>query len=172
MTMHSATKLSWRPMEADDLASVSAVAGIVHTDFFEDDIIYIERLGLYAQGCFVLEGPDGGLLGYAITHPWRLYTMPALNSLLGQLPENPTTYYLHDIALLPQSRGTGAASEIVSILADHAHESGFLTMSLVAVNGSTGFWQKQGFAVEVCLELEAKLKTYSDNACFMVRHLG
>ena len=158
-------------MEAGDLASVSAMAGIIHTDFFEDDIIYEERLGLYAQGCFVLAEPDGDLLGYAITHPWRLYTMPALNSLLGQLPVNPTTYYLHDIALLPQSRGGGAAGKIVSILADHAHRDGFSTMSLVAVNGSTAFWQKQGFDPDDRPELETKLKTYSDDARFMVRRL-
>ena len=172
MIVPGATQLSWRPMEAGDLASVSAVAGIVHTDFFEDDAVLGERLERYPQGCFVLSDMSASLLGYAITHPWRLYTLPALNSLLGQLPENPTTYYLHDIALLPQARGTGAASEIISILADHAQASGFSTMSLVAVNGSTGFWQRQGFEREGRPELEAKLKTYSDDACFMVRHLG
>lgn len=158
-------------MEASDLASVSAMASTIHTDFFEADAVYQERLRLYPNGCHVLQTSDGSLIGYAITHPWLLYTMPALNSLLAQLPDQPTTYYLHDIALLPQSRGTGAAREIVSILASHALNSGFPTMSLVAVNGSTGFWQKQGFEPDDRPELENKLKTYSDDARFMVRHL-
>lgn len=165
------TKPQWRLMKTSDLVSVSAMAGTIHTDFFEEDAIYSERLTLYAKGCFVLADAKGDLLGYAITHPWHLYAMPALNSLLGQLPKNPTTYYLHDIALLPRSRGCGAAGDIVSILARHASESGFSTMSLIAVNGSSGFWQKQGFQLEDRPELAAKLKTYSDDARFMVRHL-
>lgn len=163
--------LQWRPMEVSDLASVSAMASTIHTDFFEADTVYQERLELYPNGCHVLQASDGSLIGYAITHPWRLYTMPALNSLLEELPDEPTTYYLHDIALMPQSRGTGAAREIVSILADHAQNSNFATMSLIAVNGSTGFWQKQGFLPDDRPELEVKLRTYSDDARFMVRHL-
>ncbi|EJM99349.1 GNAT family N-acetyltransferase [Phyllobacterium sp. YR531] len=163
--------LQWRPMEVSDLASVSAMASIIHTDFFEADAVYQERLALYPNGCHVLQDKDGRLIGYAITHPWRLYTMPALNSLLGEIPDQHSTYYLHDIALMPQSRGTGAAREIVSILADHAQNSKFTTMSLIAVNGSTGFWQKQGFLPDDRPELETKLRTYSDDARFMVRHL-
>ncbi|MEJ1119719.1 GNAT family N-acetyltransferase [Phyllobacterium sp. CCNWLW109] len=164
--------LQWRPMKVSDLASVSAMANIIHTDFFEADAVYQERLQLYPDGCHVLQDGDGKLIGYALTHPWLLYRMPALNSLLDQLPSEPTTYYLHDIALLPQSRGTGAAREIVSILADHAQRSRFATMSLIAVNGSTGFWQKQGFEPDDRPELETKLRTYSDDARFMVRYLG
>lgn len=163
--------LRWRPMKVSDLASVSAMANIIHTDFYEADAVYQERLRLYPNGCYVLQSNEGSLIGYAITHPWLLYTMPALNSLLDQLPNDATTYYLHDIALLLQSRGSGAAREIVSILADHAQESGFATMSLVAVNGSTAFWQKQGFEPDNRPELETKLRTYSDDARFMVRRL-
>jgi GNAT superfamily N-acetyltransferase len=161
----------WRLMEVGDLTSINAMANIIHPDFFEDAAVLSERLKLYPQGCFVLSGANASLIGYAITHPWHLYAMPALNSLLGGLPEAPSTYYLHDIALLPQSRGTGAAGTIVSLLADHASRSGFSTMSLVAVNGSTGFWEKQGFRKEDHPELNSKLQTYSNDARFMVRHL-
>jgi hypothetical protein len=44
-------------------------------------------------------------------------------------------------------------------------------MSLVAVNGSERFWQHQGFAPVAVPELEAKLRSYSDDARFMVRAL-
>ncbi|QND54026.1 GNAT family N-acetyltransferase [Phyllobacterium sp. 628] len=158
-------------MEAGDLASVIAMAAVIHTDFFEDDAIYLERMRLYGKGCFVLEGENGVLFGYAITHPWQLYTTPALNSLLGQIPQQPSTYYLHDIALMPASRGSGAAPRIVAILAEQAEWEGLETMSLVSVNNSIGFWQKQGFEVVHRAELDAKLKSYSDDACFMVRNL-
>ncbi|MFJ7355503.1 GNAT family N-acetyltransferase [Phyllobacterium sp. NPDC097923] len=164
--------LNWRRMEAGDLASVIAMAAVIHTDFFEDDAIYLERMRLYGKGCFVLEGQGGELFGYAITHPWQLFATPALNSLLERLPDHPTTYYLHDIALLPASRGSGAAPRIVSILADQARAEGLETMSLVSVNNSAGFWQKQGFAVVQRPELDTKLKSYSDDACFMLRRLA
>lgn len=158
-------------MEATDLASVSAMAAAIHTDFHEDDAVYIERLRLYRNGCFVLDDGNVQPAGYAITHPWRLYSMPALNSLLDAIPNQPTTYYLHDIALMPQARGSGAAARIVEILAAHAQSSGFDTMSLVSVNNSAGFWQRQGFEVRNHPELEAKLRTYSEDARFMVRQL-
>ncbi|MBA8900204.1 GNAT family N-acetyltransferase [Phyllobacterium sp. P30BS-XVII] len=171
MAASSTHALNWRLMEAGDLASVIAMAAVIHTDFYEDDAVYLERMRLYGKGCFVLEGHNGELFGYAITHPWQLYTTPALNSLLGQIPDHPTTYYLHDIALMPASRGSGAAPRIVSILADQAKAEGLETMSLVSVNNSVGFWQKQGFEVVSRPELDAKLKSYSDDACFMVRKL-
>lgn len=163
--------LKWRRMEAGDLASVTDIAADVHTDFHEDDIVFLERLKLYPDGCLVLEGAAGRLFGYAISHPWLLYSMPALNSALGRLPDVPTTYYLHDIALLPQSRGTGSAGTVVSILVGQAVEAGLSTMSLVAVNGSAGFWQKNGFKIVSRADLQPKLKTYSDDACFMLRQL-
>ena len=163
--------LAWRLMEAGDLASISAMAAVIHTDFHEDDDVYIERLRLHGEGCFVLDGGNGQHAGYAISHPWRLYSMPALNSLLGEIPKQANTYYLHDIALMPQARGTGAAASVVEILAQHARTSGFDTMSLVSVNNSAGFWQKQGFEIRVLPELHAKLRTYSDDACFMIRPL-
>lgn len=163
--------LHWRRMEAGDLAAVSRMAAIIHTGFFEEDAIYSERLELYPEGCHLLQAASGETLGYAITHPWRLYSMPALNSMLERLPTTPSTYYLHDIALMPAARGTGAAGRIVSLLAAHAGEQGFDTMSLVAVNNSAGFWQKHGFEIDDRPELEAKLRTYSDDARFMLRRL-
>ena len=57
------------------------------------------------------------------------------------------TYYLHDLALLPKARGLGAAGDIVGIALAQATVAGFRTASLVAVNNSQPFWQRQGFDV-------------------------
>lgn len=161
--------LIWRLMEAGDLASVSAVATEVHPDFPEDDAVFANRLGLYGEGTYVLEnGPS--ILGYAITHPWKGFDVPALNTVLPALLGN-DTYYIHDIALLDAARGSGAASKIVSILAIHAVDAGFGSMSLVAVNGSSGFWHKHGFEIVYRQDLLSKLGTYSHDARFMLRQL-
>ncbi len=85
---------------------------------------------------------------YVVSHPWRRLEAPALNSLLGTLPATPSTFYIHDLALAPAVRNTGAASQIVAWLAERALADGIRQMSLIAVNGSAGFWQRQGFTTD------------------------
>lgn len=158
-------------MEAGDLASVSSIADIVHPDFPEDDAIFRERLQLYPAGCFILS--DGQAPhGYCFSHPWSPLAIPALDTLLEKLPEQTQNYYIHDIALLPSARSGGVAKHLVARIADHALRHGFATISLVAVNGSGGFWERQGFAARHVPALESKLRGYSDDAQFMVRDLA
>jgi len=94
-----------------------------------------------------------------------------LNMKLGALPERPTTYYIHDVALLPETRGTGAGSAIVEAVIAHAAETGVANASLVAVNSSVPFWSRFGFEVADEPALAAKLLTYDADARFMVRRL-
>ena len=130
--------LIWRGMTAADLPGVAAIAEIVHPAYPEDAGVFRERLELYPAGCFVLQA-ESGLAGYVISHPWHVLRAPALNTLLGALPEAPETYYLHDIALLPSARGTGAGRRILERLYVWPE------ISLVAVGGSRVFWERQGF---------------------------
>lgn len=162
---------TWRPLLPEDLAAVEAIAGVVHPDFFEAPAIFAERQRLYPAGTHLLE-IDGTPAGYVLSHPFRLNTLPALNALLGAVPEGADTYYLHDLALLPMARGTGAAGAIVGQLAGHARATGFASMSLVAVNGSRGFWERQGFAVADAPMLAGKLASYEDAARYMIRRLA
>ncbi len=106
-----------------------------------------------------------------LSHPWAAESCPPLNRLLGALPDGASSYYIHDLALLPAARGSGAAPAIVAALADHAAALGFAAMSLVAVNGSAGFWRRQGFAETAVPALADKLATYGADARFMVRPL-
>lgn len=160
---------SWRPMAPADLPAMLAIADIVHPAYPEDAAVFEERLALYPDGCLVLE-MSGRPVGYIVSHPWA-GAPPKLNSMLGALPVNPATYYIHDIALLPETRGTGAAASVVEHLAKHATAYGFPTMSLTAVNASVPFWERQGFRVIADPALEAGLRSYDASACFMVRDL-
>jgi ribosomal protein S18 acetylase RimI-like enzyme len=161
----------WRGMTLDDHPAVELVAEHVHPDYPEDPGVFAERLRLYPDGCLVLER-DGALLGYAIAHPWMLATPPGLNTMLGRLPEAPDTFYVHDLALLPQTRASGAGAAAVRLLADRARALGVATMTLIAVGRSHGFWQRQGFVVHDDAALRPKLATYGDSARFMMRTLG
>ena len=91
--------------------------------------------------------------------------------MLGAIPADADTYYIHDLALLPLTRGVGAARQIVAALTKHASAMGYPSMSLVAVNGSLGFWEKHGFAVEHRPELADKLAAYEQAARYMVKPL-
>lgn len=163
--------IHWRSLTTLDIPAVETIAAQVHPGFPEDTAVFVERQRLYPSGVRLLE-IGGDPVGYVFSHPWRFRKLPALNSLLGAIPPDPDTYYLHDLALLPAARGTGAAGMVVESLIGHASRAGFPSMSLVAVNGSIPFWRKHGFDVAEAGELSDKLLSYEEAARFMVRQLA
>jgi len=163
--------VAWRAMTGYDLPAVQKIADQVHPDFFEAPEVLGERQRLYRNGCYLLEIGEKPA-GYVLSHPWRSGSLPALNALLGDIPSDPDTYYLHDLAVMPVARRVGAASHIVSALIKHASAKGFQSMSLVAVNGSRGFWEKHGFAVQEYPDLDEKLRSYEAAAKLMIRPLS
>lgn len=163
--------VAWRAMSGYDLGAVFDIANRVHPGFFEAEAVLAEKFELYRNGCYLLEVSEKPA-GYVLSHPWKLGSLPALDTLLGEIPADADTFYIHDLALLPLTRGLGAAGQIVAALTKHAGAMGFPTLSLVAVNGSVPFWEKQGFAVEDRPELNDKLSAYEDAARYMVKALG
>lgn len=160
--------MHWRALTALDLPVVEPIAAAVHPSFPEELPVFAERQRLYPEGARLLE-LDGRPSGYIFSHPWRLHTLPDLNALLGAIPQDADTYYLHDLALLPAARGTGAAAMIVGDILRHARAAGFPGASLVAVNGSLPFWYKHGFRTLKAPELDDKLKRYEAAARLMVK---
>jgi GNAT superfamily N-acetyltransferase len=158
-------------MTAYDLPAVEKIATVVHPAFHESSDVLAERQRLYHNGCYLFEIGEKPA-GYVLSHPWREGAPPALNSMLGEIPADAATYYLHDLALLPVARRIGAASEILEALTKHATARKFATMSLIAVNGSRGFWEKHGFMVTELPELDGKLESYEASARLMVKQLG
>ncbi|MCO5092486.1 GNAT family N-acetyltransferase [Bosea sp. (in: a-proteobacteria)] len=159
----------WRPMAPADLPAVMRVAAHVHPDYPEDEAVFAERLWLAPEGCHVLAARDGALQGYLVSHPWPAGAVPALNSLLGAIRPGTVNWYLHDLALLPAARGSGAAGAIVAAIARHAAGTGYTSLTLVAVNESGGFWRRQGFREVHDPALALKLASYDDAARYMRR---
>lgn len=160
--------VAWRAMTGYDLDAVNAIANRVHPGFFEAPEVLAEKFELYRNGCYLLEVSEKPA-GYVLSHPWTRGSLPALNVLLGDLPADANSLYIHDLALLPLTRGVGAAGSIAAALTKHARAMGYPSMSLVAVNNSLGFWEKQGFVVEDRPDLADKLATYEDGARYMVK---
>ena len=151
-------------MAQPDLVSVELVGDAVHPDYPEDAAVVAERLKLYPAGCLVLDGKQG-IKGYAVAHPWLFG--PPLNTQLGRLPIPVDTFYIHDLALLPEARGRGLGMKAVDLLAHQGKLAACTNLSLVAVGNSPHFWRKNGFQ-----EMnEIALATYQ-NTVFMARVLA
>lgn len=135
---------AWRPMREDDVGAVAAISDTVHGAYTERAAVFAERLSLYPAGCFLLE-MDGRPVGYCISHPWRDGQSPALNHPIGAIPADADCYYLHDLALLPMARGSGASATAVERVVGQARLAGYRRIALVAVHGAERFWRQHGF---------------------------
>ncbi len=162
------TNAEWRPMTPADIAAVDTIAAAIHVALPEHAFVFAERQRLYPKGCFMLE-VDGEPAGYVISHPWHYLRPPPLNTLLGRIPGDASTYYIHDLALLPSSRRTGAGSAIARRLVAHAEEVGLPNVSLIAVYDAATFWQRHGFDDVDDPALAKKLAGYGAEARMMVR---
>lgn len=160
----------WRAMTANDLEAVHALGERVHPGYPERIEVFAERLRLYGDGCRVLEAGDA-MAGYVISHPWHPMTPPKLDTLLVAMPTFPATFYIHDLALLPVARGSGAGARCVADLVAHTMAIGLADLSLVAVNASVPFWRRQGFDIVESRSINAALQSYDDAARFMIRRL-
>lgn len=161
-------KFQWRQATPADLDAVMAIQAVAHADFPEEEAVLAERLRLCPQGCFVLVRGDA-IDGYMLSHPWTRRRPPPLNRPLEAIPDHADCWYLHDLALLPQTRGSGAGAAIVSRLVSLAREEGFGVVALVSVGGSQSFWRKQHFAAVSDPLLKQKLASYGDGAAYMER---
>ena len=131
----------WRPMTPKDIPEVYQISLRVHS-LYEDPEIFEERRSL-SKGCYsyVL---DEKVVGYLISHPYRRDTYPPLNTLIGKIPD-PDTWYIHDLAILPEFRGRGMVRPVLAEVKALALAQGFRELSLVSVYGSEVFWTKMGF---------------------------
>lgn len=161
----------WRAMTPDDLDRVVEIARIAFPNHPESRACFAERLALNPSGCFVLTEGDDPALGYLIAYPWTYGSAPALDTLIGSLPEMADLIYLHDLALAPEARGRKLAEAGVAHLVEAAGAAGWSHITLVAVNDATPFWTRQGFVADDNPEMTRKLASYGDSARYMVRAL-
>jgi ribosomal protein S18 acetylase RimI-like enzyme len=166
--MNATRSAQWRSMTRSDLPDVERVGDLVHPAYPEEEAVIAERLSLYPAGCLVL-ADNHRIQGYALGHPWLLGHPPTLNARLNTLPDKPDTFYIHDLALLPETRRLGAGTTAIRLLAHRAERDGLTSLSLVAVSDSTGFWQRNGFEAVALAGMRTKLASYGASSRFMVR---
>ncbi|ACI50915.1 GCN5-related N-acetyltransferase [Gluconacetobacter diazotrophicus PA1 5] len=158
----------WRAMCADDLPAVMDLAARIHPDYPEGEAVFAERLALCPAGCLVLPGAEG-LVGYVLSHPWRVDGPPALDSALGALPAVPDCWYLHDIALLPPARGQGAAAAALALIGTRAAQAGLGRIALIATGQAAAYWRRAGFTPLDQPDAATVLRSYDPRAQLMAR---
>lgn len=86
----------------------------------------------------------------------------------------PDTLYLHDMAVLPQCAGRGLAQALLAPLYARAATRGLQRAALVSVQGSQGYWARQGYAVRSlhCAVQRQHLASYGDGAAYMQQRLA
>ncbi|MFB6421157.1 GNAT family N-acetyltransferase [Bradyrhizobium tunisiense] len=165
------SKPHWRPAHASDLPAISAIAARVHPDLPERPEVFAEKMRLYPGGCRVLIAGDE-IAGYGLAHPWKQQRIPPLDGLLARLPDDADCLYVHDVAVLPDSRG-GVLRVYIAEIEELARASGIATLALVSVYATRPLWERLGFRpVTAEAELRAKLASYGESATYMLRDLA
>jgi hypothetical protein len=160
----------WRPATAGDLQEINRIADQIHITLPERDEVFEEKIRLSPETCFVLVRHNE-LVGYGISHPWYLYNVPALDTFLGALPSLPECLFIHDVAILPEARGGGAAGTLVELVNDIARSREIPYLALVSVYNTEPVWARYGFRTVSDPTLAEKLRQYGDIAKYMIRKL-
>ncbi|AWM08338.1 GNAT family N-acetyltransferase [Bradyrhizobium symbiodeficiens] len=165
------SKPHWRPAHASDLPAISAIAARIHPDLPESPEVLAEKMRLYPDGCRLLVVGDE-IAGYGLSHPWKQHRIPPLDGLLERLPEDADCLYIHDVAVLAESRG-GVLRAYIADIEQLARASGLATLALVSVYATQPLWQRLGFRpVTADADLRAKLASYGEGATYMLRDLA
>jgi len=110
----------------------------------ESDEAFIRLMELFPEGaigCF----DDEGLCGYAFGVPLKAGWTLELRTPLERIPDEPDTFYIHDVAIAERLRGRGVGRALALRLLDLARERGLTRCELVSVQGSAPFWERFGF---------------------------
>ncbi|WP_165311248.1 GNAT family N-acetyltransferase [Vibrio ziniensis] len=114
--------------------------------------------------CFVCQ-EDNNVLGYLLAHSWNKEVPPKLfQPLPEQSDMSGSILFLHDLAISNQVAGKGVGAKMVSYLLNVAIRLKFEQIRLVAVQGSSLFWEKMGFTE---IKNQSVSPTYGDGAKIM-----
>lgn len=162
-----APAVAWTPLVEADIGEVFRIATLIHLMLPERAEVFAEKLRLFPDGCFKLMY-EGRMAGYAISHPWKLYSVPQLDEFLHSLPKDPDCIYIHDVAALPVARGRNAAGLFVEQISLVARTMGVKHLACVSVYGTDVLWARFGFRVATSDEMTSKLASYGESAKYMI----
>lgn len=159
-----------RLMSATDLPSVLAIQNACYMEQFRESRASLRaKLRASPSTCFIAS-LAGDSVGYLFAVPGESSNPPAWNAATCQLPASPDCLYLHDLAVLPGARRTGAGRALLGEFLTRLRASSTQRAYLIAVQNSMAYWARHGFLpVPPSGALKARLSTYGDQVVYMAR---
>lgn len=163
-----------RPMRRPDLPSVVEIQHQCYAPAFHEPMAAFESKWAAApETCWVAQYL-GQVCAYLVCLPVQDQALPALHAPAFERSAQPNWLYLHDLAIGPAARGTGLASQLISLALNQAHDMGLTQAGLIAVQDSASFWRKFGFVEDASGHLipPDKLASFGAGALFMRQALA
>lgn len=161
-----------RAMRAGDLDAVLAIQLACYgAGFVEDGGLIARRLAAAPQTGWVVEH-EGGVRAYLAGYPSIAGKLTPLHGEF-EVAVKADSLYLHDLAVHPDASGLGLGPRLVRHAWAHAAQAGWRHSTLVSVQSSVGFWQRQGYAATQPAgpEQQSRLATYPGESVYMSRRL-
>ncbi|MBN8756505.1 MULTISPECIES: GNAT family N-acetyltransferase [Variovorax] len=161
-----------RAMRAGDLDAVLAIQLACYgAGFVEDGELIARRLAAAPHTGWVAEH-GGGVRAYLAGYPSMAGKLTPLHGEF-EVAAQADSLYLHDLAVHPDASGLGLGPRLVRHAWAHAAQAGWRHSTLVSVQSSVGFWERQGYATTQPdgAEQQARLATYPGRSIYMIRRL-
>ncbi len=160
-----------RVMQTEDLLAVMAIQLRCYQPQFHEPRLVLQQRLVSAPNTAWVASDAQGISGYLVAYPSLLGRVTALQGLFKQ-SEQPNVLYLHDLAVHPRASGQQIAAGLIAQAIRYVQREQLRGLALVAVQGSTGFWQHHGFVPVTWLapDQQSILASYGESACYM-QHL-
>jgi hypothetical protein len=158
---------TWLPLSLNDLESVDRIASIIHTKLAERPEVLAEKIELFPEGCRKLVF-GGAMMGYGLSHPWKLFSAPALDKFFVSIPGNADCIQIHDIAVLPEARGLRSVAHYVALVRALASEMKLQKLACVSVYNTEALWSRYGFNVDARESVACKMIGYGPTAKYLI----
>ena len=161
------------PLRADELPAMLRIQAQCYTAIVPESAAALEAKRRAAPATCLAARRAGVLIGYLLSLPLRWPALPPLDCAEHPPQPNADTLYLHDLALLPAARGSGAGARLVRLALARGAGQGLGQAALVAIQGSVPYWRRHGFAVSAVPDAAtaAHLRSYGADARLMRRPL-
>lgn len=160
--------LTLRNMNGNDLLAVLYIQDECYTEIEPESKGSLNsKLMASPSTCFVACVGDD-MIGYLISLPWIFAAPPILNAPDCEIPAIPDCLLLHDLAIAPTARKTGAGQALVNKFLSRLRELHFDRATLIAVQSSANYWRRRGFhSVDTTDSLRKKLSSYGKSVEYM-----
>ena len=155
-------------MNEKDLSAVLYIQGECYSEIEPESKGSLNSKLLASPSTCFVACAGGNMIGYLISLPWIFTAPPILNAPVCEMPVIPDCLYLHDLAIAPTARKTGAGQALVNTFFSRLQELNLDRAALVAVQASANYWRRRGFhSVKTTASLRKKLSSYGEGVDYM-----